>query len=204
MPPKTNVATEYDDIIYPSAIPFVLVHLSCFAASGLESHGKPSQFALRCIGCASLRSERAITDTSHIGLIQPAGPSNSSLPFLLRPAPRRAFCGGLLSIGITICIPILSKTCIHLGTKASLQSRGMDFCSDARHNRFGESCRFRPLYRADVAAQIRASARYCCCHSLLSYRGSPRSAPVRSRSQCQREMCGSNRSFQPASVSSYA
>jgi len=32
MPPETNVADEHDDVIYPSAIPFVLVHLSCFAA----------------------------------------------------------------------------------------------------------------------------------------------------------------------------
>jgi stearoyl-CoA desaturase (delta-9 desaturase) len=32
MPPETNVANEHDDVIYPSAIPFVLVHLSCFAA----------------------------------------------------------------------------------------------------------------------------------------------------------------------------
>jgi stearoyl-CoA desaturase (Delta-9 desaturase) len=32
MPPETNVTGEHDDIMYPSAVPFVLVHLSCFAA----------------------------------------------------------------------------------------------------------------------------------------------------------------------------
>lgn len=30
--PETPAADEYDDIIYPSAIPFILVHLACFAA----------------------------------------------------------------------------------------------------------------------------------------------------------------------------
>ena len=29
---RTNVPDEHDDIIYPSAVPFVLVHLVCFAA----------------------------------------------------------------------------------------------------------------------------------------------------------------------------
>ena len=36
----TDVASEHDDIIYPSALPFVLVHLSCIAAiwSGVTWH----------------------------------------------------------------------------------------------------------------------------------------------------------------------
>jgi stearoyl-CoA desaturase (Delta-9 desaturase) len=31
-PPDSNIVGEHDDIIYPSALPFVLVHLSCIAA----------------------------------------------------------------------------------------------------------------------------------------------------------------------------
>ena len=30
--PATDVAFTHDDVMYPSAIPFVLVHLGCFAA----------------------------------------------------------------------------------------------------------------------------------------------------------------------------
>src|SRR5262245_13006376 len=33
MTSETEADEEYDDIIYPSAIPFILVHLGCFAAS---------------------------------------------------------------------------------------------------------------------------------------------------------------------------
>jgi len=32
MSPDIDVDGEHDDIIYPSAIPFVLVHLACFGA----------------------------------------------------------------------------------------------------------------------------------------------------------------------------
>ena len=32
MTPETDADEEHDDIIYPSAIPFILVHLGCFAA----------------------------------------------------------------------------------------------------------------------------------------------------------------------------
>ena len=36
------MAGEHDDIIYPSAVPFVLVHLSCIGRSGPVSPGRPS------------------------------------------------------------------------------------------------------------------------------------------------------------------
>jgi hypothetical protein len=45
--PKTAIDSEHADIVYPSAIPFVLVHLACIAACEIrlkpdgDSEAKP-------------------------------------------------------------------------------------------------------------------------------------------------------------------
>ena len=56
---------RHDDIMYPSAIPFVLVHLACFAAiwTGVTWRGGRHR-RRRSTGCACSRSARAITATS--------------------------------------------------------------------------------------------------------------------------------------------
>jgi hypothetical protein len=110
---------KHDDIIYPSAIPFVLVHLGCIAAiwSGVTLQAIAictALYLLRifAIGAGYHRyfSHRAFS-TSRV--------FQFALRSLPRVVPRRAFCGGLPSTGITICTPTPAKMCIHPGTRVS-------------------------------------------------------------------------------------
>jgi stearoyl-CoA desaturase (Delta-9 desaturase) len=106
---------KHDDIIYPSAIPFVLVHLGCIAAiwSGVTLQAIAictALYLLRifAIGAGYHRyfSHRAFS-TSRV--------FQFALRSLPRVVPRRAFCGGLPSTGITICTPIPVHSPRHKG-----------------------------------------------------------------------------------------
>ena len=48
MSPDIDVDDEHDDIIYPSAIPFVIVHLACFAAIWSMEVPAPGPQGLSC------------------------------------------------------------------------------------------------------------------------------------------------------------
>jgi len=93
----SNAVGEHDDIMYPSALPFVLVHLSCIAAIW---SGVTWQAIAICAGLYWLRM------------------FSSFLRCLLRVPPRRASCGGRQNTDTTIYIPIPSKTSIHPVTRA--------------------------------------------------------------------------------------
>ena len=64
--------------MYPSAIPFVLVHLACFAAiwTGITWQAVVDR-RRRSTGCASSRSAPAIIATSRTAPMRPAAPSSS-------------------------------------------------------------------------------------------------------------------------------
>ena len=100
---------DHDDIVYPSALPFVLVHLACFAAiwTGVTWQALTlcaALYWLRIFGIGAgyhrYFSHRAFSTSCH------------------RAPRRRASCGGLPSIGIIICIPTLRSTCTPRGIRA--------------------------------------------------------------------------------------
>ena len=115
---STDVASAHDDVMYPSAIPFVLVHLGCFAAiwSGVT-------YDALIIG-AILYWVRmfAIGAGYHRYFSHRAYSTGRAFQFILAflaQRRRKACCGGLLSTGTTTCMLTLKKMSIHRNTRAS-------------------------------------------------------------------------------------
>ena len=156
----TDVAGEHDDIIYPSALPFVLVHLSCIAAiwSGVTWQAIAICVALYwlrifAIGAGYHRyfSHRAYSTSRAFQFVlaflaQSNRPEERSVVGCQAPAPPPAF-------------RYRARRAFTPAQGLYIQPRGMDFCSQARHHRLGENCRFRALSRVDVAAQSTNSCR---------------------------------------------
>ena len=92
--PKTAIDSDHADIMYPSAIPFVLVHLACIASLWTGITWRSVWIYARCsTGCASLQS---VLDTINIFRIAPtqlAADSNSRLRSCLKARPKRACYG---------------------------------------------------------------------------------------------------------------
>ena len=112
-----GLADEHDDIMYPSTLPFVLIHLSCVAAfsTGHMAGGCDLHYVvwLRMFGIGAGYHRYF----SH-GPIRRAGYFNSSLRSSLKAAPKRVFCGGPRNAGTIICIRIRNRTCIRLVIRA--------------------------------------------------------------------------------------
>ena len=170
-PPTTDVAGEHDDIIYPSALPFVLVHLSCIAAiwSGVTWQAIAICVALYwlrifAIGAGYHRyfSHRAYSTSRIFQFV---------LAFLAQSSAQKS---------VLWWAAKHRHHHLHSDTEQDVHSPrhkgfmyshvGWIFARQARRDRPGENCGFRALSRVDVAAQIRALACHCCWCSLLSRR----------------------------------
>ena len=167
--PNSDVAGPNDDIIYPSALPFVLVHLSCVAAiwSGVTWQAIAICVALYwvrifAIGAGYHRyfSHRAYS-TSRVFSIRPRLPRPEQ-----RPKERSVV--GCQAPASPLAFRYRAGRAFTSAQGFHLQPCGMDFCPEARRNRLGEDCGFRALSRVDVAAQIRTPACHCSWRSLLS------------------------------------
>ena len=158
----------HDDIIYPSAIPFVLVHLGCFAAIWT---GVTLEALALCITLYWLRIF-AIGAGYHRYFSHRSYSTSRAFQFVLafcpRPPRKRASSGGPPSTAITICIPTPGTTCIRRGTRFHLQPFGVDLLPEARRARFRRSLGSDALSRTDVAAQIRAPSGRAPCRPVLS------------------------------------
>ena len=99
--PKTAIDSEHADIVYPSAIPFVLVHLACIAALWTGITWRSVWIYARCsTGCASLQSVLHTINIFRIAPTQLAADSNSRLRSCLKARPKRACYGGRLNTAI--------------------------------------------------------------------------------------------------------
>ena len=97
-----STAVDRDDIVYPSAIPFLLAHLACIAAVW---SGVTWQAVAICVTLYWLRIF-AIGAGYHRYFSHRAYSTSRAFQFLLALAPRvrrkKAFCGGPQNTGITI------------------------------------------------------------------------------------------------------
>ena len=135
---ESKVDTEIDDIIYPSSIPFLLVHLACIAAiwTGVTW---PVDRAMRgALLAAHLRGRRRLSSLFLAPCLRDRpGRSSSSSPSWPRAARKRACSGGRPSTGITICIPIPIEDVHSPRHKGFLYSHvGWIFYPAARCHRF--------------------------------------------------------------------
>jgi fatty-acid desaturase len=98
MEPNRFIA-EHDDIAYPSAIPFVLVHLACLAAfwTGISWQSIVIGVALYWLRMFAI---------------------GAGYHRYFSHRPRKAFCGGRPNIVIIICTRTLSETFTRHATKA--------------------------------------------------------------------------------------
>src|SRR6516225_2970158 len=108
-----------DDIIYPSALPFLSVHLACIAAIW---SGVTLQAVALCVVLYWLRifaigagyhryfSHRAYSTSRAFQFHSPSFP---------RRARKKAFCGGLSNIASITCTPIRCKMSIRRDVTAS-------------------------------------------------------------------------------------
>ena len=86
--PTATVDDDHaDDIVYPSTVPFLLVHLACFAAiwTGVTAEALVLGGACTCCGCSA--SGPGFTATSRIAPTRPAASRSSCSPSW--PRPRR-------------------------------------------------------------------------------------------------------------------
>jgi len=108
-----------DDIVYPSALPFVLVHAACLAViwSGVTWQAVAMGLVLYWLRIFAIGAgyHRYFSHRSY----QPVEYSSFFWRFSLKRALKRASCGGRPSTVITTCIRIRRTTCIHPGTKVS-------------------------------------------------------------------------------------
>ena len=155
-----SVDGEHDDIIYPSAIPFVLVHLACFAAIWTGHHLAGRRDLRGALLAAHLRHRRGLSSLFLAPrLSRPAGCSSSFSRSSRRAPRRRACCGGRPSTGTITCIPTPSRTCIRRATRAlSTAIVGWIFARQHDATDLVKVADLRALSRADVAAPIRAGA----------------------------------------------
>ena len=116
--PKAATDGEHADFMYPSAIPFVLVHLACIAVFWT---GLTWQSVTMCAVVYWLRIF-AIGAGYHRYFSHRAYSTSRAFQFALavlsQSTAKRACCGGRLNIAITICTPTPSSTCIPHGTRA--------------------------------------------------------------------------------------
>ena len=119
MPGKTDTADDHDDIMYPSTLPFILLHVSSFAAfwTGITWQAVAIGVTLYWLRMF------AITAGYHRYFSHRAYSTSRLFQFILRSSrkapPKRACCGGPPNIATIICIPIRQRTCIRRGTRAS-------------------------------------------------------------------------------------
>ena len=123
-----------DDIIYPSALPFLSVHLACFAAIW---SGVTWQSVVLCVSLYWLRIF-AIGAGYHRYFSHHAYSTSRAfqfvLAFLSQTSAQKAFCGGPPSTGSTTCTPIPRETFIRRGATAlsTVIWGGFSFASTAR------------------------------------------------------------------------
>src|SRR5690348_10327895 len=117
-PPNVHSA-QGNDIIYPSASPFALLHLPFVGAistvvSLQDLANCAGLYWLRLFaigpGCQRYLSHRSDSTRRVLQFV---------LAFAAQTSAQEAFCGGPRCTGNTICIPTLSTTRIPHGTKAS-------------------------------------------------------------------------------------
>ncbi len=101
---------DHDDIMYPSAIPFVLVHLACFAAiwTGVTWTAVAICVALYWLRIFAIGAGYHRYFSHRAYATEPGVPVRARLPGADAPR-RRACCGGPPSTATTICIPTPSE-----------------------------------------------------------------------------------------------
>jgi len=110
-----------DDIVYPSTIAFVLVHLVCIAAIWTGITWQSVRAVRGALLAADFSSSApGITAISRIGPTRPAGPFQLLLAVGgAEHRPEKACCGGPPSTGTIICIRTPRAICIPRARRAS-------------------------------------------------------------------------------------
>ena len=146
----SEAAAPDDDILYPSVIPFLLVHLACLAAIWT---GVTWPAVALCVALYWLRMFASHRRLSSLFLAprlrdRPRLPVRPRLPRPSR-ARRRASCGGRPSTAITTSIRTRSRTCIRRAISASSTAMSAGSSRDATTaSRSRQGGRPRPLSRA--------------------------------------------------------
>ena len=161
MSDNIDAADEHDDIMYPSTLPFILLHVSCFAAFWT---GITWQAVAICVALYWLRMFAIGGGISSLFLApglfdQPAVSIRPRVPGAKHRAKERAVVGRQAPASSS-AFRYASMTCIRRGTRASSTAMSAGFFPGSTMlTDLVKVADFSSLSGTEVAAQIRAAAR---------------------------------------------